>query len=348
MSAAAFRQWAAALPREPLGSFPTPLEEAPRLSADLGIRLLVKREDLAGLAFGGNKVRKLELLVADPAAAAASVWMSMGGAQSNYSRETAAAAARLGKRAVVFLRGDPPAAPAGGNVLVDELLGAEVVYVPADDYGPVIAAMTAMRERLARAGETAHAFPLGGADARGVAAWALGAGELLEQADRCDATLDAVVVGAGTGSTALGLALGIAAAGADVPVSGVSASWPQERLRQEAARLADEAAEASRAHGLQDAAEALLRWDDREIGPAYTQATEAGTRAVAAMARHHGLIGDLTYSGKAFAGLRRLVDEGRIAAGSTVAFVHTGGAPELFARPGSTLAAFRRHEEGEG
>jgi 1-aminocyclopropane-1-carboxylate deaminase/D-cysteine desulfhydrase-like pyridoxal-dependent ACC family enzyme len=339
------RTWARSLPREPLGSFPTPLEEAVRLSARAGVRVLVKREDVAGLAFGGNKVRKLELLAAQPRAAEAGVWMSMGGPQSNYARETSAAAARLGKRALVFLRGDAPTEPAGGNVLVDELLGAEIRYVSTESYDAVAAAMRAERERLAAAGHVAYPFPLGGADAVGVAAWAIGGEELLRQAADRGARVDAVVVAAGTGSTALGIALGVAAAG--VRACGISVSWPVARLERDAARLLAEVERASGALGLREHVEPVLHWDQREIGPGYTCATEAGRRALTTLATEHGLIGDLTYSGKAFAGLGRLVQEGRIRPGATVVFVHTGGAPELFGRPRSMLAALRRHEEGE-
>jgi L-cysteate sulfo-lyase len=326
--------WAVRRPRAALGHFPTPLEHAERLSDALGVQLLIKREDLSGGAFGGNKVRKLALLAAAPEAAAADVWIAMGGPQSNYVRETAAAAARLGKRAIGFLRGERPDAAAqareagSGNLLVDELLGAELRYVPGE-WADVAAAMDAEVARCAADGVRAYAFPLGGADALGVAAWHLGAQELLAQADAAGAQPDAVVLGAGTGSTALGAALGLREAGSDAVLHAISASWSGAQLAAEAERLAAELAAAT---GVAVAVPDQLRWDDREVGPGYTQATPAGCRALHALARSHGLVADLTYSGKAFAGLCRLVEEGHLRPGCTVVFVHTGGTPELFAR----------------
>ncbi len=322
--------WADGLPRAGLLHAPTPIECPARLSEALGVEVLVKREDLSGGAFGGNKVRKLDLLAATPAAQAADVWMAMGGVQSNWVRETAAAAARSGKQMTAFLRGAEPAGPARGNVMLDALLGAEVHFLDTTDYAPLRAAMAQEHDRLAGDGRLGHAFALGGAEPEGVAAWAAGGRELAGQLAEAGATPDAVVVGAGTGSTALGLALGLAAAGCDAQVWGVSASWQADVLAAEAQRLAELTAERVGAGPIP--VPPSLRWDDRHVGAGYTISTPEGQRELQRLARTAGLIADLTYSGKALAGLAQLVDERTLRQGSTVVFVHTGGAPELFAR----------------
>lgn len=327
---AALVAWAEGLPRAGLLHAPTPIERSERLSEALGVEVLIKREDLSGGAFGGNKIRKLDLLAATAAAQDADVWMAMGGVQSNWVRETAAAAARSGKQMIAFLRGTEPPGLARGNLMLDALLGAELRFVETSDYTRIREAMAEERDRLARDGRLGHAFALGGAAPEGVAAWAAGGRELVAQLDAAGSTPDAIVVGAGTGSTALGLALGLAAAGCDAQVWGISASWSAPVLAAEAERLAGLTADRMAAGAI--AVPPNLAWDDRQVGGGYTVPTEAGRRQLERLARTAGLIADLTYSGKALAGLAQLVDERTLRRGSTVVFVHTGGAPELFAR----------------
>jgi 1-aminocyclopropane-1-carboxylate deaminase/D-cysteine desulfhydrase-like pyridoxal-dependent ACC family enzyme len=316
------------LPRIRLGHFPTPIEEFPTLSERLGVNLLVKREDLAGLAFGGNKVRKLERLLALPEARAADVLLTSGGPQSNHVRETAAAGRRLGKRVIAFLRGSADAR--AGNLLVDELLGAELRFVPADDYAPIDAAIESERAALSAQGTESFVVPLGAASGPGVAAWAEGMIEVLEQAPQAP---DCLVVAAGTGSTAAGLALGSAAARSAARVVGISASWSEERLAGEARRLLAEAAAFAPAfESAVVGAQERLSWDGRFVGAGYTCPTREGQDALELLASV-GVVGDLTYTAKAVAGLVTLIKEGVIEGDSTVVYVHSGGAPELFARP---------------
>jgi 1-aminocyclopropane-1-carboxylate deaminase/D-cysteine desulfhydrase-like pyridoxal-dependent ACC family enzyme len=333
-------------PRVRLGHYPTPLEELPRLGDALGVRLLVKREDLSGLAYGGNKVRKLERLLAAERFADADVLITCGGEQSNHARETAAAAARLGKRAVLFLRRGELQASLAGNLLIDELLGAEVHLLDTPGYETVYQSMEAERTRLQGRGLKAEVIPLGGASGEGVLAWADGAAETLAQCAAIGVTPAAVVIAAGTGSTAIGFALGLATAHQEALVHGISASWSCERLESEARRLLRETTDISPIFEAELRTLELLRWDDRFVGPGYTVATEAGGAAVLATARRAGLVLDLTYTGKAMAGLAELVKEGTIARGSTVIYLHTGGSLELFARPtGVVLGPDSRGDE---
>jgi D-cysteine desulfhydrase len=326
----ALTEWVDGLPRAGFLHAPTPIEVPKQLAQALGVQVLVKREDLSGGAFGGNKVRKLEYLAVTERAQAADVWMATGGVQSNWVRETAAAAARCGKQAIGFLRGPRDSNPARGNVLVDELLGAELRYVDAQDYASVDALMARECAALAARGRCGYPFALGGAEPEAVAAWHGAGRELAGQLAASSVVPDAVVLGAGTGSSALGLAFGLAAAGCRATVWAISASWTAASLATEADRLALATAGAAGIGHLEPPRS--LRWDDREVGPGYTVATGAGRKAMLRMARAAGLVADLTYTGKALAGLGRLVAEGELRRGSTVVFVHTGGAPELFAR----------------
>lgn len=336
-SPAAARRAVRRLPRRRLGHFPTALEPAPRLSAELGVRLQIKREDQSGLLLGGNKVRKLEHLLASPEARAASVLMTTGGGQSNHCREVAAAGAVLGKEVLLFLRGDEPDAPPVGNGRLFALLGAHVRHVGAVGYPEIDAMMADEAERLSREGRKALAIPVGGATILGVAAWAHGVLEAVDQVEANGSVWDHVIVSAGSGSTALGIALGLAAAGHDIPVWGVSASWDEAALDAEAERLLSPTAELLGLPAAAGRARSLLRWRIDQIGPGYTKPTPAAVAAVRLLARAGGILGDLTYTGKAVAGLRALVEESLIPEGANVLYVHTGGGPDLVARPFDAL-----------
>jgi 1-aminocyclopropane-1-carboxylate deaminase/D-cysteine desulfhydrase-like pyridoxal-dependent ACC family enzyme len=330
------------LPRLKLGHFPTPMEEVPPLSERLGVRLLIKREDLSGLAFGGNKVRKLEHVLGAPRFRDADVLLTSGGAQSNHARETAAAAARLGKRSKVFLRTGGLDAAWRGNLLIDELLGADVVLVDAADYEPVNQAILREQRELVKSGIRAEIVPLGAASGEAVWGWAEGAIELLSQARTAGASPDALLLPAGTGSTAIGLALGLALVGQTIPVHAVSASWSAERLTREAQRLLAEAAHLGDCGDAAARAQGILCWHDTYVGPGYTVPTEAGVRALRELAQESGIIADLTYTAKTLGGLIELIEQGIIAQGSTVAYLHTGGACELFARSPETVTGRKR------
>jgi 1-aminocyclopropane-1-carboxylate deaminase/D-cysteine desulfhydrase-like pyridoxal-dependent ACC family enzyme len=327
------------LPRIKLGHFPTPLEEAKELSRALGVKVLVKREDLSGLACGGNKVRKLEFVLAQAAAREADVWITVGAGQSNHARETAAAAARLGKKAILVLTADPPRGEPTGNQLLYRLLGAELVHVgsrPSDD-PVVVAAVEEACRRAAEQGLAPHAVPPGGATWAGAAAWALGMEEALEQAAAMNARPQLAVVAAGTGSTAAGLALGSAGSGAHVPILGMSISQDATRLRALTGSLLDETAERLGSSALGRAAKELLLLDDQNRGEGYGLPTAAGRRALKLLATAGAVIGDLTYTSKAFAGIPRVIAERTLGPDACVLFVHTGGQPELFARDSSEV-----------
>lgn len=320
------------LPRVPLGHFPTPIEEITGFSRALGVRTLVKREDLSGLAFGGNKVRKLEFELGQPDALAADVLITIGGAQSNHARETAASGARLGKRVALVVTADPPRSEPRGNQLISRLLGADLHFV-----GKCSSNDPAVQEKIEeiRAGVEvedlrAYVIPLGAATWLGVSAWALGILEALDQASAMDLSVDAVFVAAGTGSTAAGLALGAAIAGVPVEVWAVSIMHGAEHLKTLVSDLVTETAEAIGFPLLTAEAVRLVNVDESALGDGYGLPTLEGREALHQFASVAGLIGDLTYTSKALACMQRVVSG--FSSRSTVLVIHTGGAPELFSR----------------
>lgn len=322
------------LARVELLSAPTPLEPMPGLSKELGITLLAKRDDLTGIGAGGNKLRKLELLVGKAIAEGATWLMTTGGPQSNHARLTAAVAARLGLGCTLLLKGVPSAINSG-NLLLDHLFGADVRFIDVPDYPTLYKAMDEAAEALRAKGERPAQIPLGGATAEGTAAYVGAVAELAEQMSRTGFTPDLIVVAAGTVSTFAGLELGCRHLLPQTRVAGISVSWSKARLEDEARRLISETAALLEI----DQADRSLWLDDGYIGPGYAQISKDGLAAVRATARRDGVVLDSTYTGKAMAGLMALVSAGQIKRHAQVVFVHTGGLPELFARnPGELLS----------
>ena len=291
-----------------LSTWPTPLEPAPRLAAALGLQpddLWVKRDDLTSFA-GGNKVRKLEHLVAEAEAAGATVLVTTGGVQSNHARMTAAAAAVRGLSAVLVLTGTPDVARPG-NLALDELFGARVVLAGADAEERTAAVV----EELRAAGEVPAVLPLGGSTPIGARGYLACAAELAEQLPG----LDTVVVAVGSGGTMAGLVAGLGAE----RVLGVDTGAVPDPV----AAVIDLATALGATVG-----ELRLRRD--QVGKGYGVLTEAGAVALTTAARTEGLVLEPVYTGKALAGLMAAVADGSVQPGRRTVFLHTGGLPGLF------------------
>ena len=302
-------------PRIRLSTWPTPLDPAPRLGAALGLHpgdLWVKRDDLTDFG-GGNKVRKLEHLVAHALADGATVLLTSGGAQSNHARMTAAAAARLGLRAVLVL-GGAPAADRPGNLALEELLGAEVVVAEGLSGAALDDRVEEVADRLRADGERPAVLPLGGSTPVGALGYVACAAEITEQAP--DAAH--VVVAVGSGGTMAGLVAGL---GAD-RVLGVDTGAVDDPAERVAALVTGLGAPAA---GLR------LRTD--QVGEGYGALTPAAEAVMRTAGRTEGLLLDPVYSGKALAGLAAAVADGGIRPGGRTVFVHTGGLPGLFGHP---------------
>jgi D-cysteine desulfhydrase family pyridoxal phosphate-dependent enzyme len=300
--------------RIPLAHLPTPVDPAPRLSEALGVRVLVKRDDQTGLALGGNKARKLELLVADAKARGCDTLVTAGGPQSNFARMTAAAAARLGMTCHLVLGGRSPSV-FSGNLILDRLFGAQLHFAGTDDWG---AWETQVAEIAHELGPRAYAMPIGGASPLGALSFVHAADELLAQLPE---TPDWVVVADGSGGTHAGLLVGLPES---VRILGVDVARPP---RPHALRVPELAQETAHLAGRTLPASELVIVD--HAGPDYGAITKECREAVQLAARTEGLVLDPVYTGKALAGLIAGVQAGRIR--GTIVFWHTGGAAALFA-----------------
>ena len=224
-----------AVPRIRLGNLPTPVEELPRLARALGLRrLLVKRDDLTGLAGGGNKTRKLEFSVAEALRQGADTLVTLGAIQSNHARQTAAAAARCGLRCSLVLGGQPPAAE-NGNLLLDRLLGAEVVFCGVRPRDEVAARAVA---ELREAGHRPYLIPLGASDEVGAVGFVAALEELRDQCRVGGFLPDRVVVASSSFGTQAGLCLGAAALGFRPQIVGISIDAELRELQAGVARVA--------------------------------------------------------------------------------------------------------------
>ena len=318
-------------PRVALATLPTPLEMAPRLSAELGAEVWIKRDDLTGLGLGGNKVRKLEFLLGAARTEGCDTVVTFGALQSNHARQTAAACARLGLRCeLVLTRAVPRDGEAylhGGNVLLDELFGARCTVVANDDdelTGAVDMVLARVRDR----GGRARWIPPGGSDAVGSLGYVAAGLELAAQAADAGISPSDVVLGVSTGGTHAGLLVGLRAAGWDGAVRGVAVYRDAGRTWTAVTDLVDALDDLLGTATPSDAVDV----SDRFRGPGYGIPTVGMADAVRTVARAEGIALDPVYSGKAADGLVTWCRE-RGLGGGPVVFVHTGGAPGLFAYP---------------
>lgn len=311
-----------------LAHLPTRLERMPRLAEALGgPEIWIKRDDQTGLATGGNKTRKLELLVGDALSRDAQVLLTVGAVQSNHCRQTAAAAARAGLHCVLVLRGDPPPSQHWtGNLLLDDLLGARLRW--SGDEDPMMTLRAAAHAEQA-AGRRPYVIPYGGSNALGAAAYALAFEELWEQMHEAKLSFDRVVFASSSGGTQAGLIVGARACGYEGQVLGISVDKTGGQLRPTVEALL---APTAQRRGVKLAlGPADVHIDDRFVGGGYAVLTAAEQEAIRLVAQKEGILLDPVYTGKAMAGLLSLVRRGEIASTERVLFWHTGGTPALFA-----------------
>lgn len=313
------------LPRVSLAFLPTPLHEAPNLARALGgPRIFIKRDDMTGLAFGGNKARKLEFLVADALAQGANVLITTGAAQCNHCRQTAAAARMVGLRCVLVLTPSHHE-EFQGNILLDALLKAEIVRCSAEAQSDTLAQVAA--DERAR-GNTPYVVPVGGSTGIGAMGYAAMMGELAGQLRALALSPAALYFSSGSAGTHAGMFLGKRLINFDLALIGVSPSRPAARVRAEAAAIANDGA---RILGIDVAAgPADFAIDDGFIGPGYGISTPASLEAVRLFAETEGILIDPVYTAKAAAAMIAHIRAGRFAPDQTVLFLHTGGTPALF------------------
>jgi D-cysteine desulfhydrase family pyridoxal phosphate-dependent enzyme len=310
------------LPRLRFAHLPTPVEPLPGVSTALkGPTILVKRDDQTGLAFGGNKTRKLELLVAEARANGARTLITTGAVQSNHCRQTAAAAARFGFDCILVLAGDKPA-QASGNLLLDQLFGAQVVWTePSNREQALKDAFNAAWE----AGRRPYLVPYGGSSPTGAAAYTLALQEMLEQGQ----PPDWIVFASSSGGTQAGLVVGARLFGFQGKILGISVDQPAGKLQARVAQLATETADFLGEKARFTPGDILV--NDEYLGQGYGVMGTPEHEAIQLFARREGLLLDPVYTGRAAAGLIDLARKGYFTARSSVLFWHTGGTPALFA-----------------
>lgn len=325
-----------------LGHLPTPLERADKLTDFLaGPRIFIKRDDATGLAGGGNKVRKLEYLAAAALEKGANCLVTVGGPQSNHARLTAAAAARLGLKCRLYLQGQAPRKLAG-NILLDRLLGAELVFCGEAGYPEIYAQIDRDGARLREQGVEIYKIPVGGSTPVGALGYVRAVTEeLVPQCRQAGLRPAAIIVAAGSGGTMAGLMLGLAVAGWEVPVCGYSVGPDARTLQREVADIHNGAARLLGVpHCIQPEQVCI---DATPSGTGYGIATPQALEALALFARLEGILLDSVYTAKAAAGMIADIRRGRWK-DEAVVFLHTGGWPALFAKDDVELWL---REEGE-
>ena len=310
--------------RIPFGITPTPLYKLENISREVGKNIYIKRDDMIGVALGGNKTRKLEYLLADARDKGADVVLTAGGPQSNHAMLTAACASRIGMKAILVLkkRGELT----GGNLILDNIYNAEVRFVDTDSYDDVYAEMEAIMVTLRKAGHTPYFIPVGGSVPLGSLGYIACTEEIAAQSKALGVRFDAVVSATGSGGTYAGLTYGtkLNLPGARSVGIGVCDD-----------PFADIALDLM--NGIKDLLESDVPVEKEDIhiryciGDGYAIPSPEGCAAVRRLARSEGILVDPVYTGKALAGMFQLIEEGYFMGEENILVVHTGGAGALFA-----------------
>ena len=326
MTPTALREQLARFPSLPFVPAPTIVEPMPSLLMLLGggPRLFIKRDDAIPFGFGGNKVRKLALVAARAVADGADTLITAGGVQSNHARATAAAAAKLGLRAVLVANGEAPERLTA-NALLDHLLGAEVVYVPSrEDRAPMILQVAT---RLRGEGRKPFAIPIGASTPLGALGFVLAVAELVEQIGAPDVIIHAT----SSGGTQAGLVAGCRLLGLPTRVVGLSADDSAASLQSHVRAIVSGIAELLDMDPDTLARGTAIEVDDRFVGDGYGIPTDGSREAIELAARTEAIFLDPTYTAKAMAGLIAYVRQQKFKENQNVVFWHTGGQVGLFA-----------------
>ncbi len=321
--------------RLPLAFFPSPLHRLERLSRDLGVEVWAKRDDVAsGLAFGGNKIRKLELLAAEARAKGCDTLVSIGNVQSNHTRQVAAVAAMLGMKCRLvqeeWTKWPDPAYQQVGNILLSRIMGAETILEGEGYSTAVKETWERALEAVRRDGGTPYAIPAGASDhPLGGLGYAHFADELAAQEAALGVFFDTVITATCTGSTQAGMVVGFAAQDRPRHLIGIDTAADAVMTRNAVTRIARATAELV---GLnRDIRDEDIVIDPRFCGPDYGLPDAATIAAIRTAGRLEGMLTDPVYEGKSMAGLIAMARAGEFAPGSRVLYVHLGGAPVLSA-----------------
>jgi D-cysteine desulfhydrase len=308
---------------------PTRIEKLPGLSRELGsAELFVKRDDLTGCLDSGNKIRKLEFLIADALGKEKDTLITCGGVQSNHARATASVAARHGLASVLFLKGEPRDPP-DGNLWLDALLGARIEFVSEDEYTGIDRVMAEEAEKLESRGRKPYIIPEGASNWLGAMGYVKAAEEIRDQLDAAGLVVDRIVFACGSGGTHAGLLVGKKVFGLRAELTSINVCQTPQYFVD---KIHSICLEADRHLGLG------LEWEKDEIdvvggyeGEGYAKLDDEVARLIRRVAGAEGLILDPVYTGKAMHGLLDLLAKGKYRKGCRILFVHTGGIFSLFA-----------------
>jgi len=319
----------AQFPRRRYTEGQTPLEFLPRLTKELGgPNIWIKRDDMLGLAGGGNKTRKLEFLVADALARGCDTLITCGAVQSNHCRLTLAAACKEGLSCHFVIEERVPGSydsEASGNNFLFHLMGiASIAVVPGG--ANMLEAMEKVAAVVRAQGGKPYIIPGGGSNEVGTLGYVACAEEIIAQAFDKGLNIDAVVCTSGSGGTHAGLAVGFWGNNTNIPVIGVNISRPNATQRP----LIFKDAKATAARFGLDFPEEAVNCVEGYVGPGYSLPTKEMAAAVTLMARTEAILLDPVYTGKSFAGLIGLIRQGKFKKGQNIVFVHTGGSPALY------------------
>jgi len=317
-------------PRKQLGHLNTPLEPMPRLSKLLGgPEIWIKRDDCTGLSTGGNKVRKLEFLMAEAEAQGADMVITQGATQSNHARQTAASAAKMGMKCHILLEDRTGKTEVNyqenGNVLLDRLHGATIEH-----RGPGLdmnAEMEAVADTFRAQGLNVYTIPGGGSNTVGALGYVKCAEELVQQSEDMGMKIDYVVHGTGSAGTQAGLVTGFKVQNSAIPVYGIGVRMPQDIQEGNVYKLAAATAEMLGCPDAVQPSDVVANCD--YIGPGYGLPAESTLEAIKIFAETEGVLLDPVYSGKGGAGLIDLCRKGFFKEGEKVVFLHTGGVISL-------------------
>lgn len=307
----------------------TPLEKLHRLSEFTGRDIYIKRDDITPLAMGGNKLRKLEYLAAAALAEGADMLVTAGAIQSNHVRQTAAVAAKLGLKCVALLENPIGTTEANyltnGNRLLLDLFNAEVVMC--DELHDPTAQLAELAERLEGQGFRPYVVPVGGSNALGALGYVQCALEIAEQSSASFVDFSAIVVASGSAGTHAGLAVALQHLMPDTQLIGVTVSRKADAQRPKVETIARDVAASLQ---FDEKIPQIVLWDDY-FAPRYGEPNEAGMAAVKLLAEQEAMLLDPVYTGKAMAGLLDGIERGLFPDEGPILFIHTGGAPALFA-----------------
>ena len=311
----------------------TPLQKMERLSEELGVEIFFKRDDLTGCELSGNKIRKLEFLLADAKAKGADTVITCGGAQSNHCRATALAAARVGLSSTLLLRTEDPAnpPPSHGNILLNRMAGAELVWITPAEYRERHNRFELEEERLHRRGKVVYIIPEGGSNQLGAWGYVKGMEEIandLTELGAGDFDDTTVLSATGSGGTTAGLLLGARLLNLGLRVTGINVCDDEDYFVTEIDRICQGFI---KDYSVDIAINSTdIDIVDGYVGRGYARSREEELKAIYALAQLEGVVLDPVYTGKAFYGMASEIRKNRSAFGKRIVFVHTGGLFGLF------------------